>query len=353
MAPRGVVIISTEDTPSTTIRPRLEAAGADLSKVRIITEITDATGAVYSPEFGKHELQIEAAILDVDAAFLIVDPLVASLDAKTDPHKDAEVRRNLTVLKRLAQRTGCAVVGLRHFTKAGGTNPLYRGQGSIAFGGAARSVLVAARDPEDPNQRVLAVAKSNLAVQPSSRRYSLGPPGETVRVGWEGESSRTAVELLANMEGEEAESTRVDAKAFLTALLANGPVPSAEIFSKGKKDGYSEKTLRRAKKELGVRARLVGQGRDGKWQWELPEMATRRSEMATHGNVAISDQAIDASGDNSMSYPEMATSEGVAISDPPLGISESSQEVAGPPDSGAPDPPQPAPARPQARAAKL
>ena len=52
---------------------------------------------------------------------------------------------------------------LRHLNKdAKGSNPLYRGGGSIAFIGAARSALVAARDPEEDDRLVLAHLKASV-----------------------------------------------------------------------------------------------------------------------------------------------------------------------------------------------
>ena len=160
----GVVILSTEDTASTTIVPRLKAAGADLNLIRIITDILVSDNVSRLPELAHDAEAFEKAIRDVNAALLIVDPLVVSLDSKTDSHERPRVR-NLAVVKRLALRTGVAVVGLRHFSKGGGGNPLYRGLGSIAFTGAARVVLLAAPDREE-NQPTLAVAKSNLAILP-------------------------------------------------------------------------------------------------------------------------------------------------------------------------------------------
>ncbi len=339
----GVVVVSTEDTTSTTIRPRLEVAGAELSLVRLITEISDSAGVSRLPELARDEQRIEAAIHDVDAALLIVDPLVASLDVKTDTHKDAEVRRNLAVVKRLAVRTGVAVVGLRHFNKAGGGNPLYRGQGSIAFSGAARSVFLAANDPDDPTQRILAVAKSNLAVQPSSLRYQLGPPGETVRVTWEGESPRMAVDLLVDTGGEEGRSERADARELLQEVLAGGPVPQKDIQRMAKERGISQKTLSRAKKDLGVQSAHTGQGRDTKWFWSLPDKASGPSEVATLDKLAISAQITDPTTFRDTNLAEMANSEEVAISDPYMATSEDGSTLPRQAQGTPPPAPQPAP----------
>jgi hypothetical protein len=42
------------------------------------------------------------------------------------------------------------------------------------------------------------------------------------------------------------------AKEWLQNVLINGPVPAKEILGKAKADGISDKTLRRAKTDLGV-----------------------------------------------------------------------------------------------------
>mgnify|MGYP007100551836 CR=1 FL=1 len=48
--------------------------------------------------------------------------------------------------------------------------------------------------------------------------------------------------------------------------LAHGPVAAKEIKKQARRAGIAEITLRRAKRELGVRVRRVGE-REGEWQW--------------------------------------------------------------------------------------
>src|SRR5262249_61214174 len=111
----------------------------------------------------------------VCARLVVVDVLAAYLSGQVDSYRDADVRRALHPLARLAEETGSVVLVLRHLSKSGGTNALYRGGGSIGIIGAARVGLLAAIDPEDDGRRVLAVTKSNLAAIPSALAYRLAP----------------------------------------------------------------------------------------------------------------------------------------------------------------------------------
>ena len=70
---------------------------------------------------------------------LVVDVVMAYLPTGTDSHKDQDIRRVLSRLAALADRTHCTVLLLRHLNKAKGSDPLYRGGGSIGIVGAAQS----------------------------------------------------------------------------------------------------------------------------------------------------------------------------------------------------------------------
>jgi putative DNA primase/helicase len=86
----------------------------------------------------------------------------------------------------MAERTGTAVLLVRHFNKSNGTSPLYRGAGSIGLIGAVRSGLLVAVDPSDPDRRVLAQSKTNLSSTPDSLSFRPVPRGESAAVEWLG-----------------------------------------------------------------------------------------------------------------------------------------------------------------------
>jgi hypothetical protein len=162
-------------------------------------------------------------------------------------------------------------VVVRHLNKMPGGNALYRGGGSIGIIGAARSGLLVAKDPDNPDHRVLASTKCNLARLPSSLAYDLSTADNgALRVGWIGPSGHTAESLLAAPRDDEDRDAVQEAVDVLRAVLEAGPVASDEVKKDARRAGISDRTLQRAKSALGIKARKVGFTGKGIWQWSLP-----------------------------------------------------------------------------------
>lgn len=191
--PRGVILMGAEDGLADTVRPRLDAARADVRRVVALADVRD--GDRYRLPTVADVDRLERAQRAVDAALLVVDPLAAFLGHGVDGHRDTEVRQALAELAALAERTGLAVLVLRHLSKSGGANPLYRGGGSIGVIAAARSGLLLAADPDDPTRRVLASTKCNLAPMPPSLALTLDHADGVARVLWLGKDERRATDL--------------------------------------------------------------------------------------------------------------------------------------------------------------
>jgi hypothetical protein len=54
---------------------------------------------------------------------------------------------------------------------------------------------------------------------------------------------------------------------FLQQLLRDGPVDQTEAVRLGAEAGFSEKNLRMARENLGVKSKKEGFGAEGKWVW--------------------------------------------------------------------------------------
>ena len=276
-APAAVVVLSAEDGMADTIRPRLEAAGADLS--RVITFVVRAPDGEHEPSIPGDLDALEAVVTAEGAKLVIVDPLMAYLGGSVNSWRDQDVRRALAPLSAVAERTGAAVLVIRHLNKSRGGSPLYRGGGSIGITGAARTVLLAAPDPDDEERRILAVSKCNLAPLAPALAYRIvpGTGGEvaTSVIAWDGPSGHTAAGLLAPPQGHAGEGQRPaqrEAMDVLLQILADGPLPAKEARIEARAAGIADRTLDRARHALGIVARKVGQpgAKEQWWEWALP-----------------------------------------------------------------------------------
>jgi hypothetical protein len=260
---RGVILICGEDDPADTIRPRLEAMGADLSQIILMTElpVTDDAGNDIAGErqlFGlpDHVETLREAIEGWGIGLVIIDPLMAFFGEDIKSNSDQDVRRALTPLATMLQETQTACILVRHLNKGSSANSLYRGGGSIGIIGIARFGLLVAKDPKDPERRVLAVTKSNLGRPAPSLGFELqSVPGQDVaKVNWLGEVEITADDLLGDtLLTEEQKADNDDADTFLLAELKDGPKRRETLIADAKKAGISARAIDRAKQRMGVR----------------------------------------------------------------------------------------------------
>lgn len=281
--PRGsVVLLSAEDGLADTIRPRLDAAGADCTRVVALKAIMshDENGDYRRPlDLARDIERIEAAVGEVqDCRLVVIDPVSAYMGEDTDSHENAAVRRVLAPVAEMAERLGVAVLAITHMRKAEG-KAMYRAMGSLAFIAAARSALAVCEDPEDPGKRLLLPVKSNLSAPPEGLAFRIIPRDDVATIEWlAGAVTMTVDEALATRPRRGPGAGRVDeAAAWLQAELADGKRHAAEISAVAVKAGISAATLQRAKAVVGVRSVKDGLG---VWAWELP-----REDAQTHDSL--------------------------------------------------------------------
>jgi hypothetical protein len=298
IAASGAVVVSLEDGAADTIVPRLMAAGADLSKIRIVENIPGPDGIGRTPTLPCDLLEIEAAIKDVRAKVLVIDPLVATLAADTNSFRDQDIRRVLAPVAALAERTRVAVIVIRHLNKSSEQNPKYRGGGSIGIIGAARAAFLFGQNPDDEGSRVMACVKANLCAKPPALKYRLIPhtmtiDGEisgTVKVQWEGATAHTAMSLLAEPEGEEDSNALQDAKLFISEFLKDGPKDAKDVRHQARAAGISDRTLIRARYISGVQTQKRGFGEGQHWERKLPKVANDVTKGANYSDLASFEQ---------------------------------------------------------------
>jgi hypothetical protein len=265
---RGSVLwLSAEDDLADTIRPRHEAALADLSLISVFSAVRSNNPA-QPPEFPIDADMLECAIRERAAVLVVIDPLVAFLGSETNSHRDQDVRRALAPLAAIAERTRAAIVLVRHLNKGSSSNPLYRGGGSIGIIAAARAGLLVARDPDDDTRRILAVTKFNVGLPAPSLGFCIrGSPEGVAEVQWLGASAHTASSVLAVPQDGEERSAVDEARDWLADFLGSGARAANDVKKAARAVGISDKTLERAKRALSAVARK--QSFSGAWVWEM------------------------------------------------------------------------------------
>jgi hypothetical protein len=308
---KNVLILTAEDHLSAVVRPRLEAAEADLDLVHLMVDpitLPDDVGVLGNK------------VRELDAALVTVDPLVAFIGDSVNSHRDHHVRRVLAPLADLAESTGAAVTLVIHTNKGSDSEPLMRISGSVGFTGAARSVLLAADDPNDEGRRILAVAKSNLAEFPPPLAYhlvgvELAHEIITSKVEWLGEAPEVDVrELLGRREPEER--TQVDeAVDYLRQVgVLDAAQPAKDLEREAESIGIHEKALQRARRRLNVP--VWKDGFPGVWMWG-PKWTP---DLDTTTPVQMSSSARPA--ETPLPAPDLDTGNGVGEPDPQTFISD-------------------------------
>lgn len=266
--PLGSVLLSAEDDPADTLRPRLEAQGANLALVRVVDALKDSQDRVYDFVIGDHARHLAAMISsDEEVGLLVVDPVSAYVGA-TDSYNNAQVRGMLKPLADLAADFNIAVVLVTHMRKGEATKALHATMGSLAFTAAARVVLMVTRDPNDPNARIIATVKSNLAPDRRAFRFRINDG----KMEWLDSFNAQADEVIAQQQSKAAKPEPLSDEAFAKDLRAfieetKGERASAEVQRFAKEKGFSFDRLKRAAFKGVVGATVIRT--TAGWVWRL------------------------------------------------------------------------------------
>lgn len=132
--------------------------------------------------------------------------------------------------------------------------------------------MLVATGPMNPNARVLASTKCNLAESPNSVSFTIetAPNGASCVV-WGGVSEFDALDLLSETMKREGTGERDFAKEAVAFALSNGPMSFKDICAVTRAEGLSESMARKALHDLRCLKRV--DGFQGRWTWELPDFS--------------------------------------------------------------------------------
>jgi hypothetical protein len=293
------------------VRPRLEAAGADLSLVGFPNE--DDPPLSFPMDYDK----LERYIVETKAKMIVLDPLSAFINVGSS---STGVRDALQPLTRLSQKHDVSIVFVHHFRKTTSKTVEEAIGGSGGLQDVARAVYVYGTKPqptgldllfgfgamfqptdheedvEQKNVRMLANVKLNVEATPPAMLFEFEVvsldtlPWPVPRVRYLGETEVTGQQLYAGWmqmgsKDEESMSALDEAITFVLSTLMDMPdhkMPTTELFKEGDKVGHAMRTLQRACQKAKVRA-VKGKDKDGKTVWfkQLPELPDNLPEEWT------------------------------------------------------------------------
>jgi AAA domain-containing protein len=267
--PSTTILIAREDSLSDTVKPRLDAAGADASRVKVFHSYAGQDSQVHNFTFQDLAL-LERVMKEHEPRLVIIDPLQAYLGSRVDMSKSNQTRPYLEALGTLAERSGCTILVIRHFTKPGegSAKAIHRGMGGMDFMGAARTGLGIEQHPCDPGKALLFQHKSNVGPLGRTQAFSKAEG----RFEWCDVSRITAEDLAGSGRGPDPR-TYLSCLCWLEHRLEGGlPWPAKDIETEAEQEGYKGHILFRAKKTLGVKGIRAGFGTAGSWTWLLPQL---------------------------------------------------------------------------------
>jgi len=268
----NVLYSAIEDDHGLMTRPRLEAAGADLSRVLL-----------WRFELPRQFDEMAKNVIDHDIRLVVMDPFNAHL-VGVSRHSDS-IRKVTNPLSELAETTNCSILVVEHALKrvSKKAHPLSGiGGNSSGLPAASRAAFIFGVNPDDSEKRMLCTAKLNLRSKPPALEFEsdteeVGLIGEIPYLVLQGETEFDAIKLLAD-GGEPGKVGRPPDKraaaaewlsTYLFAAHKCKPVKAGTVLEDAKQNGMTNKTTRRAADDMGVIRTPPGGG--PKCVWELPD----------------------------------------------------------------------------------
>lgn len=273
----NTIFICSEDSTADTIRPRAEAAGADLSMLQVFKSTLTTKDGKRKTFSLQDDLDVLGAAITKtgNVSLVCVDAITSYMGTKLDSHQTAHVRSVLEPVAEFAEQHRVAILGVTHPPKAAQGNALRSFTGSFAFIAAPRLAFIVTIEPET-GRRLLLCVKSNIGPKALGLGYYLGTKtvtGDIIApyVLWDdGPVDVTADQAIAAASAALKEGDALsEAKDFLREFLGAGPQPVKDIEAAASGHLIRTRTLRRAADSLKVKKYKAGL--DGGWMWELCE----------------------------------------------------------------------------------
>lgn len=254
MKPQKVLMLSAEDEFDAVLVPRLNKAGADLTKIGFPRDpfTLDKDGLKMLEDY-MHEFA---------AAVVFIDPVVRYIGSKVDLNKANQTREFTGGLHELAMKKQSSIIIVGHSRKGkqdDTSEDWEKAMGSADFSNAVRSVMFVTKSGD--GSRVMRHVKANYSPLGPTQGFEFDDgyfkwTGEAAEVDDFEQSRRVSVKGRNKVEN------------WLRAKLSNGRMASKDLEADAKAAGYSWRTVNRYKSSIAESFMEVIDGRPV-WYWTL------------------------------------------------------------------------------------
>ena len=279
------ILLTREDDPSKTLQPRLQIAGADLHRILIWNRAPSPDGLLRPPNIMDHLGTLSRLVDAYSARIVVVDPLLTFLGVERSAFEPQPMADAMTGLQERVAELNVALMIVNHPAKGTRNSAaVERFMGAMSSIGVLRALFEVRPDPQDPDRRLMAQSKNNLAIAAGALVYQIreemlpaedgGEPISVPRVEWLGVQEGVTSQTL---DASDRAPRTGKAMAWLASRLASASssatgVPAYQLIDEAQGDGISKNALYSAKDELGVESTPKGFG--GSVKWYIPSIET-------------------------------------------------------------------------------
>lgn len=258
--PGKAVYLTAEDGLGDTIKARLKACGADMDNVYSVID-EDAVLTFDNP-------QIEDIIKEVRPDLVIFDPFQAYIGEDVELNAANKTRAKLNHIVELAAKYNTAIVLICHFNKNQKGDAITRIIGSTDIVGVSRSYLAIGTVPGDSKTRYMSHEKSSLEEKGKTILFEINPAEGGIKYLGDSEYTMDDYTVMASKNKQRAAPALDEAKEFIKRQMPDGKRLAKDMIELTKANGFSEKTVKRAKADLKIISKK--DGFQGQYEWILP-----------------------------------------------------------------------------------
>ena len=276
--PLTVAFLTTEDSVRKKLRRKLREAGANLKNIITPDFVGDKYGMLRSLKFASEEM--ERFIRYFKPALCIFDPVQGFVPPRINMGSRNEMRDCMAPLIAIGEECGTSSLIVCHTNKRKGVHGRDRIADSADIWDVARSVMMAGYT-EEPGIRYLSNEKNNYTHLQETVLFTITDHGRLERTGTSWKRDR---EYMQEYCIAQSPTKRQDCREFILHTLgeAGGRMPVKDLEEQAKENGYSFRTLRRAKDELkeskDVKYLQSGHGKEKVWYIELTTVKLKEPE---------------------------------------------------------------------------